>query len=70
VRLSVPLLKLCLAECGFGRIDVVTPPELPPRWLDWWRSQCGVIAFRTSGTKSALGSGRSRRLLPSDVGRR
>ena len=69
VRLSVPLLRLCLAQSGFERLVMLEPPDLPPRWLGWWRSACGVIAFRTAATQSALGSGLRRRHLPADAPR-
>lgn len=67
VRMSVPLMTLCLEQCGFERIVGLTPPELSPRWLGWWRSQHGIIAFRTRESRTALGSGRNRRDLPSDA---
>jgi hypothetical protein len=69
VRMSVPLLTLCLAQCGFERITTLAPPVLPQQWLSWWQSQCGLIAFRTGTTHTALGSGRSRRALPPDAPR-
>jgi SAM-dependent methyltransferase len=69
VRISIPLLRLCLTESGFEEISEVQPPELPQRWIEWYYSQRGYIALRTNPKKSALGGGKSARTLPGDVTR-
>jgi hypothetical protein len=67
VRLSIPLLRLCMTESGFEEISELQPPELSQRWRDWYYSQRGYIALRTKPTKTALGGGKSSRTLPGDV---
>lgn len=67
VRLSVPLLRLTLEEAGFGDIREVEAPPLSAEWRNWYGSQMGYIAFRTSAKKTALaptGGGKARRDMP------
>lgn len=64
---SVPLLRLALEESGFGDIREVEPPAgLSPRWLEWYGSQKGYVAFRTGDKKTALSGAKARRPLPGD----
>ncbi len=67
VRLSIPLLRMCLEQAGFDKIfEVMCPEGMSPNWKRWCSSQRGYIAFRTSPTKTALSDGKkSRTVTPS-----
>jgi SAM-dependent methyltransferase len=67
VRLSIPLVRLCMTQSGFEDIFEVQPPVLPQRWREWYFFQRGYVAFRTKPIKTALGGGKRVRTLPSDV---
>ena len=70
VRLSVPLLRMSLAQAGFEDIrELPCPNWLPLPWQNWFRNQKGFLAFRTAKTRTALtlGGGKRRRNLPPGV---
>jgi len=68
VRISIPLLRLTLAQCGFEDIHEIQPPEgLPDKWKKWHRLHRGYIALRTARVKTAYSGGRIRRRLPGDA---
>jgi SAM-dependent methyltransferase len=68
VKMSVPLLKLTLVQCGFHDIHEIPPPEgLPDKWEKWHRCQRGFIALRTARPATAYSGGRIRRRPPGDV---
>jgi len=68
VRISIPLLRLTLEQCGFADIHEIQPPEgLPEKWKHWHRSQRGFIARRTSWSSTAYSNGETRRKPPGDA---
>ncbi len=68
VRISIPLLRLTLTQCGFGEIHEIQPPDgLPDKWKKWHRKQRGFIALRTSTARTAYSNGRIRRMPPGDA---
>lgn len=68
VKISIPLLKLTLAQCGFEDIHEIRPPGgLPDKWERWHRCQRGFIALRTAWPRTAYSGGRIRRRLPRDA---
>lgn len=67
VRISIPLLKLTLEQCGFEDIHEIQPPAgLPDKWQKWHREHRGYIALRTSKRGTAYSDGQVRRILPGD----
>jgi SAM-dependent methyltransferase len=67
VRISIPLLKLTLEQCGFEDIHEIQPPRgIPDKWKAWHRLQRGYIALRTSKRRTAYSNGRVQRMPPSD----
>ena len=68
VRISIPLLKLALGQCGFEDIHEIQPPDgLPDKWKRWHRLHRGYVALRTAWPKTAYSGGRVRRRLPGDA---
>ena len=68
VRLSIPLLRLTLAQCGFEDIHEIQPPaSLPDKWQAWHRLQRGFVALRTASPPTVYSGGRRRRRLPRDA---
>jgi hypothetical protein len=68
VKISIPLLRLTLAQCGFEDIHEIQPPDgLPDKWKRWHRMQRGYIALRTSQARTAYSGGQIQRMPPSDV---
>jgi len=68
VRISIPLLRLTLAQCGFEDIREIQPLEdLPDRWRNWHRSHRGYVALRTSQPKTSYSGGQAQRMPPGDV---
>ncbi len=58
VRLSVPLLRLCLEQAGFHDIrEVQAPDQLPEEWKRWYNHQRGFVALRTEDVRTVLTPG-------------
>jgi hypothetical protein len=68
VKISIPLLRLTLAQCGFEDIHEIQPPDgLPDKWKRWHRRQRGYVALRTSRARTAYSGGQIQRMPPGDV---
>jgi SAM-dependent methyltransferase len=67
IRLSPALIRLTLERCGFGKLIEIEPPAVSSEFHNWFKSQLGFVALRTSSPATVYTNGRTRRKVPADA---